>query len=160
MASPLIAGNRLDAMNNHTVEILTHPKLLKINQDPLVMQATRIGFFGAMTNFTDVYGDPLTRWAQEVWVKPLLLYPGRTYPTPYGFALALVNHGSANATITADTVAITKAYPEFLSASSAAKFDSEELWSGMPGQDVVVGDRISWEVEPVGVAVITLDPDC
>ena len=160
MASPLIAGNRLDRMSNKTIEILTHPKVLKINQDPLVMQATRIGYSGAMTTFTDVYGDPLTRWEQEVWVKPLLRYPGRSYPTPYGFALALVNHATTNVTVTADTLAITKAYPKFLSASSAAKFDSEELWSGMSGQDVVVGDKISWEVEPDGVAVITLDPDC
>jgi hypothetical protein len=160
MASPLIAGNRLDTMNNGTIEILTHPSLLKINQDPLVMQATRIEHFGVATNFTDVYGDPLTRWEQEVWVKPLLLYPGRTYPTPYGFALALVNHGTANATITADTMAIAKAYPDFLTSSSAAKFDSEEVWSGKSGQDVVVGDTINWEVEPNGVAVIILDPDC
>ena len=35
-----------------------------------------------------------------------------------------------------------------------------QVWSGLPGQDVVVGDTISWEVEPNGVAVITLDPDC
>jgi hypothetical protein len=30
----------------------------------------------------------------------------------------------------------------------------------MMGQDVVSGDTISWSVEPSGVAVILLDPDC
>jgi hypothetical protein len=42
------------------------------------MQATRIQVSGAITNFSDVYGDPLSRWEVEVWCKPLLLYPGRS----------------------------------------------------------------------------------
>ena len=35
MASPLIAGNRLDGMSQQTVTILTHSGLIKINQDPM-----------------------------------------------------------------------------------------------------------------------------
>lgn len=51
-------------------------------------------------------------------------------PPPYGFALGLVYHGNstANATVTADTAAITKAYPKLLPSDSASKFDSTELW--------------------------------
>ena len=40
------------------------------------IQAVRTQVFGAATNFTDVYGDGLTRWEQEVWAKPLLVHPG------------------------------------------------------------------------------------
>ena len=101
MAAPIIAGNRLDRMDNETVTILTHPGLLKVNQDPMGMQATRIQTFGQRINFTDVYGDPLARWEQEVWAKPLLYNPGQLYQ--YGFALALVNHGTVNTTVTART---------------------------------------------------------
>ena len=65
--------------------------------------------------------------AAKVWAKPLLLYPGNY--EQYGFALGLVNHGSANATIVASTVALAEAYPKFLPADSAAKFDTLELWT-------------------------------
>merc|ERR1712224_1059085 len=102
------------------------------------LQATRIQRFGARLNGSDVYGDPWARWEHEVWAKPLLLYPGSFQP--YGFALALVNHASANATVTADTAALSKAYPKFLPADSAAKFDSLELCTGLPAGDVVPGD--------------------
>ena len=77
-----------------------------------------------------------------------------------GFALALVNHGRARTTVTADTAVISKAYPAYLPADSAAKFDSLELWSGGRPGDVVMGDTVSWDVEPDGVAVVTLNPDC
>ena len=189
MAAPIIAGNRLDRMDNETVStaplqalyvrmlcsplfcsrwrcllprrkvtILTHPGLLKVNQDPIGMQATRIETFGPRVNFSDVYGDPLARWEQEVWAKPLLYAPGQLYQ--YGFALALVNHGAVNATITARTDVLARAYPTYLPADSAAKFDSLELWSGLDAGDVVLGDAVSWTVAPSGVAVITLIPDC
>jgi len=158
MAAPIIAGNRLDRMDNETVTILTHPGLLKVNQDPMGMQATRIQTFGQRINFTDVYGDPLARWEQEVWAKPLLYNPGQLYQ--YGFALALVNHGTVNATVTARTDVLARAYPKYLPADSAAKFDSLELWSGLDPGDVVLGDTVSWTVAPSGVAVITLIPDC
>lgn len=67
MAAPLIAGNNLANMSNETVAILTHPGILRINQDPLGIQGIRIQTFGQQTNFSDVYGDPLVRWEHEVF---------------------------------------------------------------------------------------------
>ena len=110
MASPLIAGNRLDRMGNRTLDILTHPALLRVNQDSAGIQAVRTQRLGARTNFSDVYGSALSRWEQEVWVKPLLLHPGDYQP--WGFALAMVNHGRAPTKITASMGAVAKAFPE------------------------------------------------
>ena len=136
---------------------MSHRGLIALNQDALGAQALRLQRKGARTNFTDVYGDPLARWEREVWVKPLLLYPGQYMQ--YGFALGLVNHGSVNATVAFSAWdALARAFPEYFDAT--AKFDSLELWSGRGAGDVVPGDTVRWEVEPDGVAVITLRPDC
>ena len=110
MAAPLIAGNRLDTMSSQTISILTQPALLKVNQDPAGLQAVRVQVFGKRTNFSDVYGDPLARWEHEVWAKPLLLYPGQFIQ--WGFALALVNHGNSEATVTASMSALAKTFPK------------------------------------------------
>eukprot|EP01045_Picozoa_sp_COSAG04_P023561 COSAG04_NODE_2819_length_3535_cov_6.638242_1_plen_764_part_00 len=159
MASPLIAGNRLDRMDSRARAILTHPGLIKVNQDPMGIQGIRIQTFGARHNFSDVYGDPLVRYDQEVWAKPMLLYPGQLIQ--YGFALALVNHdNTSNVTVTASTDVLAAAFPDYLPKSSEPKFHSLELWSGRGAGDVVPGDDVSWAVEPQGVAVITLDPNC
>ena len=156
MASPLIAGHNLERMTNDTLGILSHRGLIRVNQDPLGIQATRIQRFGARTNFSDVYGDPLARWEQEVWARPLLYYPGQYQP--YGFALALVNHGNTSVNITASTDALAAAFPKYF--DSTAKFDSLELWSHTGAGDVVAGDTVEWPVGPDGGAVITLNPDC
>eukprot|EP00040_Diaphanoeca_grandis_P007402 m.40802 g.40802 ORF g.40802 m.40802 type:complete len:446 (-) comp18619_c0_seq1:54-1391(-) len=157
MAAPLITGNLLDQMNNQTLSILTHPGLLKINQDALGMQAIRIEHFGARINFSDVYGDPLTRWEQEVWAKPLLLYPGQYQP--YGFALALINHATTSVRVEASMAAVAKVFPKYY--DSTAMMDSLELWSDKDAGDVSGIDAVvDWTVAPSGVAVIRLDPDC
>ena len=156
MAAPLFAGNDLDRMTPATLAILGHRGLIAVNQDKLGIQGKRIQRLGSRTNFSDVYGDPLARWDQEVWAKPLLLFPGQYQQ--YGFALALVNHGTANATISASTDALAAAFPDYYDSTS--KFDSLELWSNMPAGDVVTGDSVDWTVEPDGVAVITLTPGC
>jgi|EP01049_Picozoa_sp_SAG25_P003562 hypothetical protein len=88
MASPIISGNRLDRMSNQTIGILTNAAMLKVNQDSAGIQGVRTQRFGARTNFSDVYGSALSRWEQEVWVKPLLLHPGDYQQ--WGFAIALV----------------------------------------------------------------------
>ena len=42
MAAPLIAGNDLRTMSEATVEILTNPEVIAVNQDPLGIQGTPI----------------------------------------------------------------------------------------------------------------------
>ena len=158
MASPLIAGNRLDRMSADTAALLTHGPILALNQDPLGFQAIRIQVSGAAIRFHDGQGDPLVRFEQEVWAKPLLLYPGQLIQ--FGFALALLNHARANATVTADTTILASALPHFLPSTSAPKFDAVELWTGQHVGDVVVGDTVAWNVPPDGVAVVRLDPAC
>lgn len=157
MAAPLIAGNILISMTEQTKSILTHKGLIAIDQDPMGIQAVRTQVFGAATNFTDVYGDPLTRWEQEVWAKPLLLHPGDYQQ--YGFALAFVNHGNASIKIEATMAAVAKVFPQYY--DSTAKMDSLELWTNQGAGDVA-GEAavIDWVTSPSGVAVIHLDPDC
>lgn len=55
MASPLIAGNDLRAMNKETIDILTNPEALAIDQDSLGIQGFRYSAKDSL----------------EVWVKPL-----------------------------------------------------------------------------------------
>jgi hypothetical protein len=122
----------------------------------LGVQATRIQASGPRTNFSDTYQDPLSRWAQEVWAKPLLYCPGTHQP--YGFALAFVNHGQGNASISVGIAVLAQAFPQYFAAT--AQFEALELWSGQAGGDIGAGDAVSWEVEPDGVGVVTLNPGC
>ena len=54
-AAPLMAGNDLEAMKPEIKDILTHPELIAVNQDPLGMQGRKVWDDGP----------------REVWVKPL-----------------------------------------------------------------------------------------
>ncbi|MHC4676844.1 MAG: hypothetical protein ACYTBZ_30545, partial [Planctomycetota bacterium] len=56
MAAPLIAGNDLRNMSQSTIEILTAPEVIAVDQDPLGKQGRRVRDYGA----------------SEVWVKELV----------------------------------------------------------------------------------------
>jgi alpha-galactosidase len=76
LASPLLAGNDLRDMSRETVDLLTNPEVIAINQDPLGRQARRVAQDGEL----------------EVWAKPL--DGGRV-------AAGLFNRGEAAAAVTA-----------------------------------------------------------
>jgi alpha-galactosidase len=76
MAAPLIAGNDLRNMSQATRNVLVNERVVAIDQDPLGVQGVRIRDNGD----------------QEVWVKPLA--------TPGQRAVALVNRGGSNASMT------------------------------------------------------------
>ena len=69
-----------------------------------------------------------------------------------------MNHASTATKVTASIDVLADAYPKYF--DSTAKFDSLELWSNRGAGDVVAGGTVEWVVEPDGVAVITLNPDC
>ena len=76
LAAPLLAGNDLEDMSPETIDLLTNPEVIAINQDPLGRQARRVAQDGDL----------------EVWAKPLA--DGRV-------AAGLFNRGEAPATVTA-----------------------------------------------------------
>lgn len=76
LAAPLLAGNDLRDMSPETLELLTHPEVIAINQDALGRQARRVSQEGDL----------------EVWAKPLA--DGRT-------AAGLFNRGEEPASVTA-----------------------------------------------------------
>lgn len=55
LAAPLMAGNDLSQMTGYTVELLTNPEVIAVDQDPLGKQGYRIGQEGPF----------------EVWMKPM-----------------------------------------------------------------------------------------
>jgi alpha-galactosidase len=55
LAAPLMAGNDLSAMTPYTVELLTNPEVIAVDQDPLGKQGYRIAQEGPF----------------EVWMKPM-----------------------------------------------------------------------------------------
>jgi len=75
LAAPLIAGNDIRNMNSMTIETLTNPEVIAVNQDPLGRQGTRIRKNGDL----------------EVWAKPL---------KDNEWAVALFNRSGDNADIT------------------------------------------------------------
>lgn len=80
LASPLLAGNDLTQMSKETIEILTNPEMIAINQDPLVYQARRLQKEGDL----------------EVWARPLkTLMSGE-------IAVALLNRSTTKQTIKFD----------------------------------------------------------
>ena len=93
--------------------------------------------------FADVYKDPLVRWENEVWAKPL---------AGGGLALALVNHGNNSATVRAELSAVETVFP---GAASNSKYLARELWTNVTG---TVTERLSHIVEGMGVAVFRLEP--
>jgi alpha-galactosidase len=76
LAAPLLAGNDLRDMSPETLEVLTNPEVIAINQDPLGRQARRVAQEGDL----------------EVWAKPL--EGGR-------MAAGLFNRGDSAASVTA-----------------------------------------------------------
>jgi alpha-galactosidase len=76
LAAPLLAGNDLRTMSKDTLEILTNPEVIAIDQDPLGKQARRVAQDGRL----------------EVWARPLA--DGRV-------AAGLFNRGSERAKVTA-----------------------------------------------------------
>src|SRR5207247_7493980 len=81
--SPLIAGNAVRSMSDATRPIITNPKVIAVDQDPLGFQAT----------LAVDHGNGL-----QVWFKPLAATGAR--------AVGLLNRGDATATITVDWNAI------------------------------------------------------
>lgn len=55
LAAPLLAGNDLPSMTTETLEILTNPEVIAVDQDRLRVQGHRVWEEGAL----------------EVWMKPL-----------------------------------------------------------------------------------------
>jgi alpha-galactosidase len=80
-AAPLVIGSDPRAFSKTTLDTLTNPDVLRIDQDPLGKQAVRVGPAGA----------------QETWVKPL---------ADDSVAVALVNRGAAPAEIATTAEAI------------------------------------------------------
>ena len=76
LAAPLLAGNDLRSMSPETLEVLTNPEVIAINQDTLGQQARRVAQDGEL----------------EVWAKPL--EGGRV-------AAGLFNRGEEAASVTA-----------------------------------------------------------
>jgi alpha-galactosidase len=85
MAAPLLAGNDLRSMSPATINILTAPEVIAVDQDPLGIQGRRIYAYGNT----------------EVWVKELV---------DDSRAVALFNRGSTAANI---TVYFSDLGPEF-----------------------------------------------
>jgi alpha-galactosidase len=81
LAAPLLAGNDLREMSQDTIELLTNPEVIAINQDPLGRQARRIVKDGEL----------------EVWAKPMA--DGRV-------AAGLFNRGEGAAAVTARWTAV------------------------------------------------------
>jgi len=77
LAAPLIAGNDLRNMTKETVEVLTAPEVIAVDQDPLGKQGKRVVKEGQL----------------EVWVRELT---GNT------LAVALLNRSNETAAITAN----------------------------------------------------------
>ena len=77
MSAPLIAGNDVRYMSPATLETLTHPEVIGIDQDPLAFQAIRTADDGA---------------GRQVWYKPLDGQGVR--------AVGLLNRGGSATTIT------------------------------------------------------------
>jgi alpha-galactosidase len=76
LAAPLLAGNDLRTMSKETVDLLTNPEVIAIDQDALGKQARRVSQDGRL----------------EVWARPLA--NGRV-------AVGLFNRGSERAKVTA-----------------------------------------------------------
>jgi alpha-galactosidase len=55
LAAPLLAGNDLTKMTKETLDILTNPEVIAVDQDPLGVQGHRVWVEGPL----------------EVWIKPL-----------------------------------------------------------------------------------------
>jgi len=83
MSAPLIAGNDVRNMRAEIQEILTHPEVIAVDQDPLAFQAIKASDDGA---------------GLQVWYKPLSGSGVR--------AVGLLNRGTAAATITVTWTAI------------------------------------------------------
>jgi alpha-galactosidase len=62
LASPLIVGSDLTAMDPHTVETLTNTEVIALNQDPLGIQAARVRKDGDL----EVFAKPLEDGDQGV----------------------------------------------------------------------------------------------
>jgi alpha-galactosidase len=76
LAAPLLAGNDLRTMSKETLELLTNPEVIAIDQDPRGRQARRVSQDGKL----------------EVWTRPLA--DGRV-------AAGLFNRGKERASVTA-----------------------------------------------------------
>jgi hypothetical protein len=111
------------------------------------IQGSRVHVGGARFDFADVYGDPLSRWEHECWAKPLW---------NRSIAVALVNHGSTQATLTADLAAVAAKYPAALDWSSGGQLRGREAWTGAAVRAAANGGSFSLPVDSDGVAVIVM----
>ena len=130
MSVPLISGCDLRAMNRETIEILTNPEVIAVNQDPLGMQGIRISKMGDA----------------EVWMKALK----SAEPVDSGrhagvdLAVGLLNRGGSNRRIEAT----------WKKLGIAGRYKIRDLWNreDLPDSD----DLISCEIESHGMELFRL----
>jgi alpha-galactosidase len=96
LAAPLLAGNDLRDMSPETLELLTNPEVIAINQDPLGQAARRVAQEGEL----------------EVWARPL---------ADGGMAAGLFNRGEETAAVTARWADLELAGPVTVRDSWAKK---------------------------------------
>ncbi|WP_222433497.1 glycoside hydrolase family 27 protein [Haloarcula hispanica] len=102
MAAPLIAGNDIRNMSEHTQAVLTNEEVIAINQDPAGNQATRI------QHITGQDGQPRSVWAKE-------LANGDQ-------AVGLLNRSDMRTTITTSAQAV--------GLDDEERYNVRDLWNG------------------------------
>jgi alpha-galactosidase len=116
LSAPLLAGNDLRTATPETLEILTNPEVIKIDQDPAGRQATRASVSGE----------------QEIWVKEL---------AEGGKAIGLFNRGAEPARISvkwADLGIQGKHKVHDLWKKTAVDWDDSEYTAEAPSHGVVL----------------------
>ncbi len=145
LAAPLIAGNDIRDMDPVTIETLTNPEVIAVNQDPLGRQGTRVRKNGDL----------------EVWAKPLM---------DNEWAVAFFNRGGFNADISvhwedlelspaasikirdlwkkSDTGTFTQSF------SATVPYHSTLLFKFSPQKKSSATPENSWRVKDIGYAWI------
>jgi Alpha-galactosidase len=134
MQSPLLLGNDLTNMSNQTLEIISNPDLIALDQSSFVYQARRVAKSGDL----------------EVWARPLVSTMSGTV------AVALLNRSkeTKNITCSMDSVGInaTKGYTvkDLWTKEKCSTAKAEEIVKQVPPHGIVVL-RIEGEALPFNV---------
>jgi hypothetical protein len=126
MDSPLLAGNDLRDMTPATIEILTQPEIIALNQDPLCYQARRLRDDGD----------------SELWAKPL----GKTDSGE--IAVTLLNRSKQPATITFNLAEI--------GLDPAKGYALRDVWQGKTLAATDTAATQSMQVAAHGVVVLKI----
>jgi len=65
LAAPLIAGNDLTVLTPQTLEILTNPEVIAVDQDPAGIQGHRVWQEGPLEIWMKPLADGARRWASS-----------------------------------------------------------------------------------------------